>query len=78
MAVITFLMDVRMFERWLALSWRFFSACRARLVACAEFAKGTTPVMSPRERRRTMRISIPLVNTAKPVRLLLSAGNLLF
>jgi hypothetical protein len=67
-----------MSERWLALSWRFFSACRARLVACAEFAKGTAPVISPYERRRTMRISVSIVNTAKPVRILLSAGKLLF
>jgi len=78
MAAITFLIDVRIFERWLALSWRCCSACRARLVACAEFAKRTAPVISSRERRRTMRISVTFVNIVKPVRIFPSAGKLLF
>ena len=33
-----FLIDVRIVERWPALSTRRFSFCRARLRACGEFA----------------------------------------
>ena len=39
MALTTFLIEVRSSERWLALRWRWISAWRARLVACAELAK---------------------------------------
>jgi len=48
------------------------------LVACAEFAKRTAPVISSCERRRTMRISVAVVNMVKPVRIFPSAGKLLF